>query len=40
MHPMAGVLSLESALIGSPVPFHDGAAAYYRERGVWDGAGQ
>lgn len=40
VHPMAGVLSLESALIGSPVPFHDGAAAYYRERGVWDGAGQ
>ena len=40
VHPMAGVLSLESALIGSPVPFHDGAAAYYRERGVWDGAGE
>ena len=39
VHPMAGVLSLESAVVGSPVPFHDGAASYYRERGVWDGAG-
>ena len=35
VHPMAGVLSLETALVGSPVPFHDGAAAYYRERGAW-----
>ena len=40
VHPMAGVLSLETAVSGSPVPFHDGAASYYRERGVWDDAGQ
>ena len=39
VHPMAGVLSLETAVVGSPVPFHDGAASFYRERGVWDGAG-
>ena len=39
VHPMAGVLSLESAVIGSPVPFHEGAAGYYRERGVWNDAG-
>ena len=30
VHPMAGVLSLDTATTGSPVPFHEG------EQGVWD----
>lgn len=38
VHPMAGVLSLATAVTGSPIPFHDGAAAYYREQGVWERA--
>ena len=38
VHPMAGVLALETAVAGSPVPFHDGAISYYRERGAWDPA--
>ena len=35
VHPMAAVLTLASATAGSPIPFHDGAARYYRERGAW-----
>ena len=35
IHPQARELSLETALEGSPVPFHDGAIRYYRERKVW-----
>ena len=35
-HPMAGVLSHDTAVIGSPIPFHQGAIDYYRERGVWN----
>ena len=35
VHPMAAVLTLDGATAGSPIPFHDGAARYYRERGVW-----
>jgi TRAP transporter TAXI family solute receptor len=35
IHPEARKLSLESALEGSPAPFHPGAISYYRERGVW-----
>lgn len=36
VHPMAGVLSLDTATRGSPIPFHDGAARYYRDRDAWD----
>ena len=35
IHPQARELSLETALVGSPVPFHPGAVRYYRERQVW-----
>ncbi|MCY4076844.1 MAG: TAXI family TRAP transporter solute-binding subunit [Acidobacteria bacterium] len=35
VHPMAAILTLESATAGSPIPFHDGAERYYRERGAW-----
>ena len=35
VHPMAAVLTLDSATAGSPIPFHDGAVRYYREQGVW-----
>jgi TRAP transporter TAXI family solute receptor len=35
VHPMAAVLTLDSATGGSPIPFHDGAVRYYREREAW-----
>lgn len=35
IHPMAAILSHATAVVGSPVPFHDGAIDYYREQGVW-----
>jgi TRAP transporter TAXI family solute receptor len=35
IHPQARELSLETALVGSPVPFHPGAIRYYRERQAW-----
>jgi TRAP transporter TAXI family solute receptor len=35
IHPQAKQLTLESAIVGSPAPFHPGAIKYYRERQVW-----
>ena len=35
VHPMAALLSHDTAVQGSPIPFHDGAVAYYRAQGVW-----
>ena len=35
IHPQARELALETALNGSPIPFHPGAIRYYRERQVW-----
>jgi TRAP transporter TAXI family solute receptor len=35
IHPQARELTLESAVEGSPIPFHPGAIRYYRERGAW-----
>jgi TRAP transporter TAXI family solute receptor len=37
IHPQARTLSLKTALTGSPVPFHQGAIRFYRERNVWTG---
>jgi TRAP transporter TAXI family solute receptor len=33
-HPKGAELSLESAVLGIPIPFHPGALKYYREKGV------
>lgn len=35
IHPQANELAIETALTGSPIPFHPGAERYYRERQVW-----
>jgi TRAP transporter TAXI family solute receptor len=35
IHPQARDLSLDTAAVGSPVPFHPGAIRYYRERNAW-----
>jgi uncharacterized protein len=35
IHPQARDLSLATAIVGSPVPFHPGAIKYYTEKNVW-----
>lgn len=35
VHPEAANLSLETATVGSPAPFHAGAIRFYRERQAW-----
>jgi TRAP transporter TAXI family solute receptor len=35
IHPEARNLALESAVTGSPAPFHKGAIRYYRDRHAW-----
>jgi len=38
IHPEAAKLTLESAVVGSTVPFHEGAIRYYREQQAWTGS--
>ena len=35
IHPRAAALTLETAVHGSPIPYHEGAETYYREQRVW-----
>ncbi|MDP3039767.1 MAG: TAXI family TRAP transporter solute-binding subunit, partial [Deltaproteobacteria bacterium] len=33
-HKEAENISLQSAVVGSPIPFHPGAIKYYQEKGI------
>jgi len=35
VHPAARELTLQSAVSGSPAPYHEGAIRYFREMGAW-----
>lgn len=37
IHSEAKNLTLETATVGSPVPFHQGAIRFFQEQGVWKG---
>jgi TRAP transporter TAXI family solute receptor len=37
IHKAAEEITLKTAVVGSPVPFHDGAIKYFKEKGVWKG---
>lgn len=37
IHKVAEEITLENAVKGSPIPFHEGAIRYFQERGVWKG---
>jgi hypothetical protein len=34
IHQTAKEITLKSAVVGSPIPFHPGALRYYKEKGV------
>ncbi len=36
VHPAARELTLQSAVTGSPAPYHEGAIRYFREVGAWN----
>jgi TRAP-type uncharacterized transport system substrate-binding protein len=35
IHSEAKNLKLDTATVGSPIPFHDGAIEFYKAKGVW-----
>jgi TRAP-type uncharacterized transport system substrate-binding protein len=37
IHSEAKNLKLETATVGSPIPFHEGAIEFYKSRNAWKG---
>ncbi|MEM1546920.1 MAG: TAXI family TRAP transporter solute-binding subunit [Candidatus Methanomethylicia archaeon] len=35
VHSVAKEITIKTAVIGSPIPFHDGAVKYFKEKGAW-----